>query len=108
VVWVADWYGNEALWVRLPPTGVLPASPELDTKFPWWRVRSGTLTIDARRLDGPTGAFRADVPDGYGDLGFQSTRLNWSAPGCWRIRGTVQGRSLEVTAWVQQLTEGGR
>jgi hypothetical protein len=103
---VQDWYGNDALWVGLPPTGVLPADPQpqgLSTKFPWWRALPGRLTIQAQRLDGPTGAFTADVPAGYGDLGFQPTGLNWAVPGCWRVTGTVHNKSLTFTVWVQQF-----
>jgi hypothetical protein len=106
VPWVQDWYGNDALWVGLPPTGVLPADPQpqgLSTKFPWWRALPGRLTIQAQRLDGPTGAFTADVPAGYGDLGFQPTGLNWAVPGCWRVTGTVHNKSLTFTVWVQQF-----
>jgi len=108
VPYVRDWYGNDALWVGLPPTGVLPAYPDphgLATKFPWWRALPGRLTIQAQRLDGPTGAFTADVPDGYGDLGFQVSGLSWGAAGCWRVTGTVHNRSLTFTLWVQQFPE---
>jgi hypothetical protein len=106
VPWVGDWYGNDALWVRLPPTGVVPAASDrqqLSTKFPWWRTHPGKLTVAAQRLDGPTGAFHADVPDGYGDLGFQPTGLDWTAPGCWRITGTVRDTSLTFIVWVQRF-----
>ncbi len=105
VPWVRDWYGNDALWVRLPPTGVLPAEPGptggVGTKFPWWRTLPGKLLVTAQRLDGPTGSFTADIPDGYGDLGFQVSGLGWSTPGCWRVTGTVRGHSLTFTVWVQ-------
>lgn len=45
VPWVDRWYGNEAIWIRLPTDGVLPAAPDpgtdtISTKFPWWRVKS--------------------------------------------------------------------
>lgn len=102
---VRHWYGNDALWVGLPSTGVLPAYPApqgLLTKFPWWRALPGRLTIEAQRLDGPAGVFTADVPEGYGALGFQPTGLTWSVAGCWRLTGTVHNRSLTFIAWVQQ------
>jgi hypothetical protein len=105
VPFVRDWYGNNALWVGLPPTGVLPAdsTPQgLSTKFPWWRVLPGRLTIRAQRLDGPAGAFSADVPAGYGDLGFQPSGLKWPMTGCWRVTGAVHGTSLTFVVWVQQ------
>jgi hypothetical protein len=107
VPWAQDWYGNDAIWVGLPPTGVLPAEAQpqgLSTKFPWFRALPGRLTVEAQRLDGPTGAFSADVSDGYGDLGFQATALNWSSGGCWRVTGRVHDRSLTFTVWVQRFT----
>jgi hypothetical protein len=101
-----NWYGNAALWVRLAPRGVLPAQldeSELGTKFPWWRVVSGRLTISGQRLDGPSEGFRGDIPDGYGDRGFQSAGLIWPAPGCWRVTGRLAGQSLTFIAWVQKV-----
>lgn len=108
VPYVRDWYGNDALWVKLPPTGVLPADSDpqgLQTKFPWWRSRPGRLTVHARRLDGPAGGFTAYVPDGYGDLGFQVSGLSWGAAGCWRVSGTVHGKSLAFTVWVHHFPD---
>jgi hypothetical protein len=99
-----NWYGSTALWVRLPPRGVLPAQSNgtnpLATKFPWWRQVRGQLSITAQRLDGPSDGFRSDIPDGYGDLGFQPTGLVWPSQGCWRVTGSIAGRSLSFVAWV--------
>jgi hypothetical protein len=104
VPWAGNWYGNTALWVRLPPQGVLPAQSNgtdpFTTKFPWWRQVRGQLSITAQRLDGPSAGFLSDIPDGYGDLGFQPTGLIWPSPGCWRVTGSIAGRSLSFVAWV--------
>jgi len=104
VSWVANWYGNTALWVRLGGQGVLTAasnrSAAYTTTFPWWRLTRGRLTVSAERLDGPSGGFRADVPDGYGDIGFQATGLVWPSPGCWRVTGSIAGQSLSFVTWV--------
>lgn len=107
VPWVRDWYGNNAIWVRLAPTGVLPALDNagvLKTKYPWWRVLPGTIAISARRLDGPGTGFSGDTaPSGYGDTGFVPGMLTWPALGCWQITGTLDGGSLTFTVWVQHF-----
>jgi hypothetical protein len=105
---IHGWYGNQALWAGVPPGGVLPAqrdpgTREWSTKFPWWRVLPGNLTITARRLDGPgPGAgFRGEVPGGYGSSGFVPSGLVWPSPGCWQVTGTVARHSLTIVMRVQ-------
>ncbi len=111
VPYIHGWYGNAALWIGVPAHGILPAYPDSPsggrwgTKFPWWRVMPGTLTITARRLDGPSAGFHGEVPAGYGDAGFTPSGLVWPAPGCWQVTGTVAGRSLTfvtVVTFVKQ------
>ena len=110
VPYVRDWYGNSALWVRLPIGAGLPAQYDptlntLATKFPWWRIVSGELTITGQRLDGPTGGFKAQIgsPGEYGDMGFDPSYLLWPSPGCWLLTGTVAGRSLTLTVRVVRV-----
>ena len=108
------WYGNTALWVGVPVDGVLPAdrpygtpwaASKWGTKFPWWPVISGHLTITARRLDGPSAGFRSRVtgPARVGKASFISSGLYWPAPGCWQVTGSVSGRSLTFVAWVKTV-----
>jgi hypothetical protein len=105
------WYGNTALRVEVPSQGVLPAmhptgsawANEWGTKFPWWRLVPGNLTIAAHRLDGPSRGFHGTVASGYGRLGFISAGLIWPAPGCWQVTGTVSGHSLTFVTWVKTI-----
>jgi hypothetical protein len=107
------WYGNTALWVGVPLHGVLPAmhpyatpwAAEWGTKFPWWRVIPGKLTITARRLDGPSAGFHSQVADahGYGKAGFVPSGLYWPEPGCWQVTGTIAGHSLTFVGWVRTV-----
>jgi hypothetical protein len=66
VPYIHGWHGNFALWMGVPTGGVLPAQRdyqwpgEWGTKFPWWRAIPGTLTITARRLDGPSAGFHGE------------------------------------------------
>ena len=110
VPYVQDWFGNNALWVRLPKDTGLPAQYDptlktLATKFPWWRTLNGKLTVTAQRLDGPTGQFQAQIgsPEEYGDIGFDPSYILWPSTGCWRLTGTVAGRSLTVTVRVVRV-----
>jgi len=96
-------YGNEALIVRLPVDGTIhPNDPTVGVrsgvKFPWWRLAKGDLAVTTRRLDAAIDPLPADVPSGYGDprfdTGFQVSGLNFPAPGCWQVSGTVAGTTL--------------
>jgi hypothetical protein len=101
VPWVDTWYGNEAIWIRLPRQGILPAFPDagattISTKFPWWRIGTGQLTVAARPLDGGPNHFVADVRtvSEYGPTGFVPSGLTFDRPGCWEITGSLGGREL--------------
>ena len=50
-------------------------------KWAWYRYVPGRLTIDGRRLDAPASPLRADVPDGYGDSGFQVSGITFPTAG---------------------------
>ncbi|MBO0813012.1 MAG: hypothetical protein J2P23_13335, partial [Microlunatus sp.] len=105
------WYGNSALWVGVPPDGVLPAQLDPDspgdwtTKVPWWRVRHGAMTVSAVRLDGPTGNFRATVGTvaEYGEFGLDTSELVWPSLGCWQVTATVARHSLTIVMRVQAV-----
>lgn len=104
------WYGNSALWVGVPVRGVLPAvhpygtawASEWGTKFVWWPIMHGTLTITARRLDGPSAGFHSQLsnPGHIGRARFIPSGLIWPAPGCWQVTGSVSGHSLTFVAWI--------
>jgi hypothetical protein len=73
-----DWYGNDVLWVALPPGAKIfkPPGEELSEKFPWVRLIHGNLTIEGRRLDDASGPARLSVPSGYGaGSGFQASGI---------------------------------
>lgn len=105
------WYGNATLWVGVPVQGVLPAmrpvgtpwaARDWGTKFPWWPAVTGTLTIAAHRLDGPSAGFHAQTsgPSSIGNSRFIPSGLYWPAPGCWQVTGTISGHSLTFVTWV--------
>ncbi len=64
----------------------------------------GTLTITARRLDGPSAGFHSQIPDGYGDVGFVPSGLYFPSPGCWQVTGSVANHSLTVVMLVQAVS----
>jgi hypothetical protein len=75
-------HGNNSLWVILWPEGKVLITPDqvepdgsLGMKFPWYRGVPGKLVIEGRRLDKSAPPLRANIPDGYGEIGFQSTGI---------------------------------
>ena len=60
-------------------------------------------TITARRLHGPGTGFHAEIPEGYGQIGFIPSGLIWPAPGCWQVTGTIAGRSLTFVTQVKTI-----
>ena len=89
--------GNDGLTTMLWPEGTIrfveggPGSVEADgslaMKFPWWRGEGvrGPLTISERRLDREAKPLRADIPEGYGETGFQASGLIFASAGCWEV-----------------------
>jgi len=67
----------------------------LAVKWGWWRGLPGALRIEGRRLDGP-GTLSANIPDGYGETGFQVSALIFSSAGCWEVTGRVGSESLTL------------
>lgn len=110
------WHGNEALSTSLPEAGRVELKPGgpgcvepdgyLGMKWPWWRKVRGTLMVEGRRLDGPAGPLRANIPGGYGDTGFQSTGLLFAGPGCWEVTGRVGEARLSFVTLVVKTGEG--
>jgi hypothetical protein len=100
-------HGNRWLWVGIPRDGRVvvsrgwanvQADGTIAMKLPWWRGRSGRLTISGRRLDASDVPLAADVPSGYGIRGFQSSGVVFSSEGCWSIAGEVRRRGRVVAS----------
>ncbi len=72
------------------PGFILPDG-SFSMKFGWLRGAGlrGKLTIHGNRLDASAPPLRADIPDGYGDTGFQATGLIFPTEGCWEVTGEV-------------------
>jgi hypothetical protein len=100
-------HGITKLWTALWPGGVIKAEPDyvdkdgsIHMKFGWWRGVSGRLSIQGRRLDAPAPPLRAEVPDGYGDRGFQASGVIFPTEGCWEITGQVGAARLTFVNFV--------
>jgi hypothetical protein len=107
-------FGSRLLRVHLYlPQGILTAGPLRDggvyatvapdgsihVKLGWWR-KSGRLRVSGLRLDRPAPPLRSDVPDGYGDRGFQPTGITFPTTGCWRVTGRSGTVTLSFVVWV--------
>jgi len=86
--------------------GFITRSGALGMKFGWMRGASGKLLITGRRLDGEALPLRSEVPDGYGDRGFQATYLIFPTPGCWEITGHVGDSSVTFVTKVVKIGKG--
>jgi hypothetical protein len=100
-------YGNGKLRVTLAMNGVIVVSRDFVRpdgsiwwKFPWWRRVHGSLTITGRRLDAPAPPLKPYLPSGYGDFGFQASRVTFPSEGCWQITGTIGHASLSFVTLV--------
>jgi len=86
--------------------GFVTRDGSLGMKFGWQRGVRGQLRIEGRRLDAPASPLRAEVPNGYGDIGFQATSLVFSTPGCWEVIGRVGDASLTFVTMVVKIGDG--
>ena len=100
----AEFHGNGAIWVGAWPANVVLSESRADgsiaAKFGWWRAVTGRLEIAGRRLDGPASPLTANVPDGYGDSGFQSSLIVFPSAGCWEVTGRVGHAQLTFVTLV--------
>lgn len=108
-------HGNGKLWTVLWPDGLIEfgegrpgrigADGALGMKFPWWRGEGvrGRLEISGRRLDGDAAPAYGEVPDGYGDTGFQAAGVVFPTEGCWEITGSVGDAELTFVQFVRLI-----
>lgn len=110
-------YGNaQVSVVGLWPDGTVVFKPggagfitrdgSLGMKFGWRRGVSGQLRIEGRRIDAVAPPLRSEVPDGYGDRGFQATYLILPTPGCWEVRGRVGDATVTFITRVVKIGDG--
>ena len=100
-------HGNGQLWVGgLWPDGVIVAGPEfvgsdgsISTKFGWYRVTPGLLTITGRRLDAPraVGACKRAQRLWRRRISVQRGEP-FPTEGCWEITGAVRLTSLTLAS----------
>jgi hypothetical protein len=61
---------------------------------------------EGRRLDAEAAPLRARIPEGYGEIGFQSTYVIFPTPGCWEVTGRVDNIALRSVVWIIKVREG--
>ena len=99
------WYGNGVLWTQLPlfPGQSLHGPGAMvHLKIPWFRARTGDVTIRAEPVGGPPARFSAHVgtPAEYGDYGFAPSILQFGRPGCWKLHAHLASRVLTLVVRV--------
>ena len=108
----ADYLGNGKLWTVLWPDGQVVFEPggtgeirpdgSLAMKFPFWRGEGvvGDLLIYSERLDGDGSPVAGEIPEGYGDGGFQAAALVFPSAGCWPVTAGVGDEAPTFTTQV--------
>jgi hypothetical protein len=86
--------------------GFLTRNGSLGMKFGWQRGVRGQLMIEGHRLDAPASPLRAEVPNAYGDLGFQPTYVIFPTPGCWEVTGHVGDATETFVTRVVKIGDG--
>ncbi|MGD2161790.1 MAG: hypothetical protein PVI81_07285 [Anaerolineales bacterium] len=108
------YHGNGELWTALWPDGMLTFSSEgpgeirsdgsLAMKFPWWRAEgvNGPIEVRGKRLDAPGSGVEIELPDGYGDTGFQASILTFPSEGCWQVSAYAGDAELRFVVEVMR------
>ena len=86
--------------------GFVTRNGALGMKFGWTRGVAGELRITGRRLDAEAPPLRSEVPDGYGERGFQVSYLIFPTPGCWEVTGHVGDSSVTFVTKVVKIGAG--
>jgi hypothetical protein len=105
----SDHHGNGVLWTVLPPEGRALVPPEqaqadgtLSLDWPWWQWKEGQLTITGRRLGAFAAPLQANIIEGTGEIGPQSSKLLFPEKGCWEITGKVGNAELTFVILVEK------
>lgn len=87
--------------------GLILPDGSLSMKFGWLRGEGlrGKLAIHGKRLDAPAPPLRADIPEGYGNTGFQASGLIFPTEGCWEVTGEVGGNRVTFVTRVVKVGE---
>jgi hypothetical protein len=101
-LWTNLWTWGEGV-VLVPPSHVNPDGSLGGMKWPWWRGVPGQLVIEGHRLDAAAPPLRAEIPEGYGERGFQATGLIFPSVGCWEVTGRVGASRLTFVVKVVRV-----
>ena len=100
-------HGNGKLWTTLWPHNIVVAVDDygerdggIGMKWPWWRGVRGQVRVSGRRLDASAPPLTADVPTGYGSIGFQPSGIHFPTEGCWEVTGHVGAAELTFVTLV--------
>ncbi len=99
------WYRNPegTLWAGLAPQFEGHWYGGVGHKILWWRGRPGDLQVVALRRDARAEVHHVDIPDGYGDQGYQADGVYIPTAGCWEIVGWTRSDELHFTIYAQLL-----
>lgn len=111
------YFAQQGLTTVLWPDGMIPFDSSgpgdmrddgsLAMKFPFWRGEGirGQLTISGHRLDGDSPPAYGEIPEGYGDTGFQASAIVFPTPGCWEVTARADGAGMRFVQRAVLLAE---
>jgi hypothetical protein len=107
-IWTVLWPGGVVIFEKGGP-GEIRSDGSLVMKFPWWRGEGvvGALQIEGKRLDGEAPPLQAEIPQGYGDAGFQASGLGFPSEGCWQVTARAGEAELTIVTQVVKVDAGG-
>lgn len=104
-------HGDNGIWASFGADGTVAWQPAMGNgpgaygvKFLWFhdeRAR-GHLQVTGTFLGGGAPPLVAEVPDGYGEVGYQASGLIFSRFGCWRVTASAGGSSMTFTIWLYE------
>jgi hypothetical protein len=115
--YAADWYGTNALWVKLASTGeVWPGLPHDSAGFgqkTFWfsanyrdvaREPAPAITVTGQRLDGTGEMFSTagqQTMNAGSNLGLSMlVGIEVPTAGCWELEGSYKGATLDYVVWI--------
>jgi hypothetical protein len=93
------WYANEdrSLWAAWPPL----VSGNAANIVLWMKPPGQAIDVTGRRIDGEGRPFKVRSRAAYLEQGFEPGRLYFSAPGCWEVTATSDGKEWTFVVEVQ-------
>jgi hypothetical protein len=93
----ANWIGNDAMWLSLPPDGIFERRYHKLLMVP---LKGGPISITGRRLDGD-GSDRSGMFWAHASSANIGSSVDFAKSGCWELVYNLGGEQLTFTLKVE-------